>query len=93
VTTSALLSARDKGELVLAQFARSELRSVVGFLAPEDHDLSPQSALPVRGHTCAPLSVGVVNPLTVGSRIGHFVMAITLADACDDFANAQNRTS
>ena len=49
--------------------------------------------LPVRGHTCAPLSVRVVNTLTVGSGIGHFVMAITLADACDIFANTENRAS
>jgi hypothetical protein len=40
----------------------------------------------------AALSDGV-NSFTVGAGIGHFVMAITLADACDDFANAQNRTS
>jgi hypothetical protein len=43
----------------------------------------------VRGHTCAPLSVEVVNPLTVDSEIRHFVMAITLADACDVFANTE----
>jgi hypothetical protein len=32
-----------------------------------------------------------VNSFTVGAGIGHFVMAITLADACDIFANTQNR--
>jgi len=32
-----------------------------------------------------------VNSFTVGAGIGHFVMAITLADTCDIFANTQNR--
>jgi hypothetical protein len=32
-----------------------------------------------------------VKRFTVGAGIGHFVMAITLADACDIFANTENR--
>jgi hypothetical protein len=44
----------------------------------------------VRAHLRAALRDGV-NSFTVGAGIGHFVMAITLADACDIFANTQNR--
>jgi hypothetical protein len=40
----------------------------------------------VRAHLRAARSDGV-NSFTVGAGIGHFVMAITLADACDIFAN------
>jgi hypothetical protein len=44
----------------------------------------------MQAHSRAALSDGV-NSFTVGAGIGHFVMAITLADACDIFANTQNR--
>jgi hypothetical protein len=75
------------------EFSFGQLASVVHGV---HCDLPSTGEWPIQSpceHIGSALAADPVNPFTDSAQIRHFVMAITLADACEVFANAQNRTS